>query len=121
MCGFAPSCYSTHLPLVELLWCGGPQADQAVVLDNSAWPFSGRGEAFHLSHVVQALLHVSEITRLRRRLFVQVGVIISIVLFTRHAALHTRTLMGQLYLTLRGQREIEGERLRLFGWLTRGQ
>lgn len=95
----------THLPLVELLWRGGPQADKAVVLDDGTWPFSGRGETFHLSHVVQALLHISKITCLRRGLFVRVGVILSIVLFTNHAALQTRALMGQLYLTLRGQRD----------------
>lgn len=99
----------THLPLVELLWRGGPQADQAVVLDDGARTFSGRGETFHLSHVVQALLHISKITCLRRGLFIRVGVILSIVLFTRHAALQTRALMGQLYLTLRRRRDQKKE------------
>ena len=91
------------LPLVQLLWGGGAQADQTVVLEHGAWALAGRGEALHLRHVVQALLDVAKVAGLGRRLVVRVRVAAVLVLApcpAPEAALQTASLLSLPHLTL---------------------
>lgn len=76
-----------HLPLVELLGRGRPQAEQSVVFQDGAWSLPRRSEALHLGHVVQALLHVTEVTCLRGRLLVRIRVFLGVVVLAGGAAL----------------------------------
>lgn len=98
----------THLPLVELLWRGGPQADQTVVLHHCARALARWGEALHLRHVVQALLDVAEVAGFRRRFVVRVRVpaLVAFLFLSgataaaSEAALQAAALLSQLHLAL---------------------
>lgn len=96
---------TTYLPLVELLWRRGPQADQAVVLGNRAGALARRREPLHLRHVIQALLDVAEVARFGRGLVVGVGVPAIVPLFVvagraAQVALQAPALLSQFHLTL---------------------
>lgn len=97
---------STDLPLVELLWRRGPQADQAVVLDDGAGALARWCEALHLRHVIQALLDVAEVASFGRGLVVGVGVssIVPLFLVAAQAALQAAALLGQLHFALQNNR-----------------
>lgn len=96
---------TTYLPLIELLWRRGPQADQAVVLGNRAGALARRREPLHLRHVIQALLDVAEVARFGRGLVVGVGVPAIVPLFVvagraAQVALQAPALLSQFHLTL---------------------
>ncbi|TNN50128.1 hypothetical protein EYF80_039672 [Liparis tanakae] len=96
-----PLARDAHLPLVQLLRRGGPQADQAVVLDHGAAALARRGEALHLRHVVQALLDVAKVAGFGGGLFVRVRVAAVVTLLVlAQVALQAAALLGQLHLAL---------------------
>lgn len=101
---------TSYLPLVQLLWCGWPQANQSVIFDDCAGALPWRCKALHLSHIIQALFNIAKVSRLRWALIIRVRVssIFSILIFTGNSTkvtLQTPTLLCQLYFTLqdRGQ------------------